>query len=50
MPKELTKKCGHCGEVKTLSEFYHDSTKKDFHGSICTKCQLEVNKTNKKNK
>jgi hypothetical protein len=47
MPKALTKKCGRCGIEKPLTEFYHNSTKKDFHNDICSKCQLEVNKSNK---
>ena len=47
MPAPLTKICGHCGQTKPLSDFYHNSTKKDFHNDICSKCQLEVNKKNK---
>jgi hypothetical protein len=48
MPKELTKKCSRCGDIKPLTEFYHNRTKKDFHSNICSKCQLEVNEINKK--
>ena len=48
MPAALTKVCGHCGKTKPLSDFYHNSTKSDYHNDICAKCQLEVNKRNKK--
>jgi len=49
MPAELKKVCGRCGKEKPLSDYYHNSTKKDYHNGICAKCQLEVNKSNKKN-
>ena len=48
MPAALKKVCGRCGKEKTLSDFYHNSTKNDHHSGICAKCQLEVNKQNKK--
>jgi superfamily II helicase len=43
VPKELTKICQKCKKDKPLSEYYHNSTKKDYHNGICAKCQLEVN-------
>lgn len=46
MPKELTKVCGRCGCAKPLSEFYHNSTKGDYHNNICKSCQLKVNREN----
>ena len=48
MPSELKKVCPRCGQEKAYSEFYHNSTKKDFHNGICKDCQLEVNKENRK--
>ena len=47
MPKELTKVCSRCGCTKPLTEFYHNSTKGDYHNGICKRCQLQVNKDNR---
>lgn len=47
MPRELTKVCSRCGIEKPLSEFYHNSTKGDYHNGICKRCQLQVNKDNR---
>lgn len=44
MSKALEKKCQKCGDIKKLSEYYHNSTKKDYHNGICISCQGEVNK------
>jgi hypothetical protein len=44
MPAELTKPCQRCKEPKPLSQFYHNSTKPDYHNGICKDCQREVNK------
>ena len=44
MPAELTKVCQRCGREKPLSQFYHNSTKSDYHNGICKDCQREVNK------
>jgi len=44
MPAPLKKVCQRCGIEKPLTDFYHNSTKKDYHNGICKQCQLEVNK------
>lgn len=46
MPNETTKKCNHCKLTKSLSEFYHNTTKLDKHNGICKECQLKINKKN----
>jgi len=46
MTKASEKKCSMCKKVKTLTEFFHNKTKKDKHNGICKECQLEVNKNN----
>jgi superfamily II helicase len=48
MPAALKKICGRCGHEKILSDFFHDTTKRDQHGGICKTCQSEVNQSNKK--
>lgn len=48
MPAPLKKVCTRCGKEKRLADFYHNSTKGDYHNGICKECQLEVNKQNKK--
>lgn len=48
MPAEIEKKCSMCGQTKPLSQFYHNSTKGDYHNAICKECQAKVNKKNKK--
>jgi len=40
MDKE-TKKCTKCGELKPLSEFYHNKNTKDGHHSSCKACDEE---------
>ena len=47
MPKELTKTCSRCGATKPLSQFYHNSTKSDYHNDICKSCQIKVNRENR---
>jgi len=47
MPTATKKRCPMCGKEKSLSDYYHNSTKNDKHGGICKTCQLEVNKKNK---
>ena len=47
MPKELTKVCSRCGCSKPLSQFYHNSTKSDYHNAICKSCQAKVNSENR---
>jgi hypothetical protein len=47
MPAELKKVCGHCKKEKPLSDFYHNSTKDDYHNGICKVCQKEVNEKNR---
>lgn len=42
--KELEKQCTRCKQVKPLSEYYNNLTKKDGRNSICKVCQMEVNK------
>lgn len=46
MPGPIMKTCQRCGEEKPLTEFYHNSTKSDYHNGICMECQLEVNREN----
>jgi len=38
---ELFKKCWVCGEVKSLKEFYRDSSRRDGHDNKCKKCTRE---------
>ena len=45
---ELEKICSRCKKVKPLSMFYNNLTKKDGRNGICSDCQLEVNKENRK--
>lgn len=47
MPKELKKECQMCKKEKTLSEYFHNNTKPDYHNGICKECQKIVNTTNK---
>lgn len=48
MPVQLTQMCNRCKKTKPLDDFYHNSTKSNFHNGICKVCQLEVNKENVK--
>ena len=40
------KKCSHCGEVKSVQEFYKDKTKKSGYHSWCKQC-IEARKNEK---
>ena len=43
-----TRKCTACGEVKPLTDFYKDKTKKDGHHTHCMNCiLLSINKRGK---
>ncbi|WP_198927583.1 hypothetical protein [Tissierella creatinophila] len=48
MPKALEKICQKCKQTKKLDEFFHNSTKSDYHNGICKECQKQVNQNNKK--
>ena len=37
----ITKRCSKCKEIKLLSEFHKDQTKKDFHRPDCKVCNLK---------
>lgn len=37
---EATKQCSKCREVKPLSEFSKDTTKRDGHSSRCKRCAV----------
>lgn len=39
IPPEQTKICRKCGKRKRLSEFHHDSARKDGHRSACAECE-----------
>ena len=41
MKTPTTKKCGKCGEVKSLDEFYKDASAKDGRCTKCKSCEKE---------
>lgn len=45
---DVTKTCSKCKQIKSVSDFYLNMTKRDNFNSICKVCQKEVNKKNKK--
>ena len=44
---QTKKRCPKCGREKPLSEFYHNRTANDKHGSYCKSCQKEVDSDNR---
>ncbi len=43
----VKKTCQHCRIEKSLSDFYRNRTKDDWHNGICKVCQAKINKKNK---